>query len=43
MAQMGVAYMGRCIMVQGILGKIYIKNLTTYGSRVIGINVVREL
>ena len=35
---MGVAYMGRCVMTQGIQGK---KNFdfTTYGSRVMGQNV----
>ena len=38
LTEMGVAYMGRCVMTQGIQGK---KNFdcTTYGSRVIRQNV----
>ena len=38
LTQMGVAYMARCVMTQGIQGK---KNFdsTTYGSRVMGWNV----
>ena len=38
MTQMGVAYMGRCVMTHGIQGKINF-DFTTYGSRVIGENV----
>ena len=38
LTEMGVAYVGRCVMTQGILGT---KNFdfTTYGARVIGQNV----
>ena len=32
--EMGVAYIGRCVMTQGIQGKIFFY-LTNYGSRVI--------
>ena len=34
----GCGFMGRCIMTQGIQGKIFF-DFTTYGSRVIGQNV----
>ena len=39
MAEMGVAYMERCIMIHGMLGKKNFK-FTTYGSRVMGQNVM---
>ena len=38
MAQMGVAYMGRCVLTQGIQGKKNF-NFPIYGSRVTGQNV----
>ena len=38
MAQMGVAYMERCVMDQGIQGKNNF-NFSTYGSKVIRKNV----
>ena len=38
--QMGVAYMGRCIVAQGIQGKRKF-DFMSYGSRVIGQNVKR--
>ena len=38
LAQMGVAYLERCVMVQGILGKKYF-DFTTYGSTVISQNI----
>ena len=37
-AEMGVAYMERCVMTQGMLGKKNFKFMT-YGSRVMGQNV----